>query len=100
VVPPFKAHKGNWRPDYLLEKIVLPDGRVTENPRVCEINARLPWNALIAIPHIGQAFEKLGIAKGGLSPAMSIVSYRTFMLCKPSPLTGAQGHSHHAPGTI
>ena len=73
VVPAFKERKGNWRPDYLMEKTTLPNGRVTENPRVCEINARLPWNALIAIPHIAQGFESLGIEKGGLKPAMPLV---------------------------
>ncbi|KAJ9162410.1 hypothetical protein NKR19_g1310 [Coniochaeta hoffmannii] len=26
VVPPYKDRQGNWRPDYLLEKVVLPDG--------------------------------------------------------------------------
>ena len=65
--------KGNWRPDYLLEQTVLQDGTSLENPRVCEINARLPWNALIAIPYMAKGFEALGIAKGGLQPAMRFV---------------------------
>ncbi|OIW24938.1 hypothetical protein CONLIGDRAFT_684835 [Coniochaeta ligniaria NRRL 30616] len=70
VVPPFKVRQGNWRPDYLLEKVVLPDGTVTENLKLCEINARFPWNAFIVVPHTARVMDQLGIAKAGMKPGM------------------------------
>jgi hypothetical protein len=73
VVAPFKGRQGNWRPDYLLEKVVLPDGSVTENIKLCEINARMPWNGFVMVPHAAGVFEQLGISKAGMKPGMSSV---------------------------
>lgn len=74
MVPPYKDRQGNWRPDYLLEKVVLPDGSVIEKPKICEINARFPWNGFVVMPHIAGVVERLGLAKAGMKSGMSLVS--------------------------
>ncbi|KAB5583168.1 hypothetical protein GE09DRAFT_946910 [Coniochaeta sp. 2T2.1] len=66
VVPPFRDRQGNWRPDYLTEKVTLPDGSVTEGIKVCEINARFPWNAFVILPHTAQVMQEINFVKSGM----------------------------------
>ena len=52
----------------------MPDGSVTEGIKVCEINARFPWNGYVALPHTAQVMEEMDIAKSGLKPTIHPVS--------------------------
>lgn len=74
-MPAFSSRQGNWRPDYLLEKVFLPDGSTIEKPRVCEINSRFPWNGIVLTPCLHGAQEELGIAKAGLKMEVDRVSW-------------------------
>lgn len=69
-MPAFKNNQGSWRPDYLLQKDISSDGTATMAPRMCEINARFPWNAVMAVPILGQAYMNMGASTGGLKPGM------------------------------
>ncbi|KNB08950.1 hypothetical protein FOXG_09634 [Fusarium oxysporum f. sp. lycopersici 4287] len=59
---------------------VYPDGLRDESPYVCEINGRLPLNAVMGIALGENGLLELGASKGGLEPVNSMdASYNNLM---------------------
>ncbi|KAF5022838.1 hypothetical protein F66182_5132 [Fusarium sp. NRRL 66182] len=69
-VPAYAEHAGFWRSDLLFGRSL--DGLDDQHPYLCEINGRLPLNAVIGIGQIASGVNKVGAAKGGLETANSI----------------------------
>lgn len=63
-VPDYPDHGGVWRSDLLFGR--SPDGLDDESPYVCEINGRLPLNAVTGIALGDNGLKELGTSKGGL----------------------------------
>jgi hypothetical protein len=63
-VPDYPDHGGIWRSDLLFGR--SPDGLDDESPYVCEINGRLPLNAVTGIALGENGLKELGVSKGGL----------------------------------
>lgn len=63
-VPDYPDHGGIWRSDLLFGR--SPDGLDDESPYVCEINGRLPLNAVTGIALGDNGLKELGASKGGL----------------------------------
>ncbi|KAF4500734.1 hypothetical protein FAGAP_3016 [Fusarium agapanthi] len=82
-VPDYAEHAGCWRSDLLFGR--SPDGLRDESPYVCEINGRLPLNAVMGISLGDNDLRELGASKGGLEPVNSMnASYDNLMaLFKP-----------------
>ncbi len=57
LVPRFSECSGLSRPDFLFERVVDARGEVTQNVRVCEINSRLPYNGICAVPYTNEALN-------------------------------------------
>ena len=62
-VQPFTSSFGMWRTDYLVEGDVRGKNQI----KVCEINARIPFNGIWLIGCHGEAYENV-ICKEGLDP--------------------------------
>jgi hypothetical protein len=62
--PDYPDHGGIWRSDLLFGR--SPDGLDDESPYVCEINGRLPLNAVTGIALGENGLRELGASKGGL----------------------------------
>ncbi|KAK2692276.1 hypothetical protein QWA68_008143 [Fusarium oxysporum] len=77
-VPDYAEHAGCWRSDLLFGR--SPDGLRDESPYVCEINGRLPLNAVMGIALGENGLLELGASKGGLEPVNSMdASYNNLM---------------------
>ena len=57
LVPLFSECSGLSRPDFLFERVLDARGDVTQNVRVCEINSRLPYNGICAVPYTNEALN-------------------------------------------
>lgn len=42
MIPPYRSSKGSWRPDFLIEY-----SQPGDEYRICEINARFPFNGYL-----------------------------------------------------
>ncbi|KAF5234730.1 hypothetical protein FANTH_12082 [Fusarium anthophilum] len=77
-VPDYAEHAGCWRSDLLFGR--SPNGLRDESPYVCEINGRLPLNAVMGIALGENGLRELGASKGGLEPVNSMdASYDNLM---------------------
>jgi hypothetical protein len=82
LVPQFDNHQGTWRPDFLIggfsgEEVAAGH----ENFRICEINARFPYNAFFVSAYAGRGYLVLDPAKAGLHTTCTAeVSCVTFCL--------------------
>ncbi|KAF4331646.1 hypothetical protein FBEOM_14596 [Fusarium beomiforme] len=77
-VPDYKEHAGCWRSDLLFGR--SPSGLRDESPYVCEINGRLPLNAVMGIAMGANGLRELGASKGGLETVNSMdKSYNNLM---------------------
>ncbi|CZR44350.1 uncharacterized protein FPRO_14108 [Fusarium proliferatum ET1] len=77
-VPDYAEHAGCWRSDLLFGRSL--DGLRDESPYVCEINGRLPLNAVMGIALGENGLRELGASKGGLEPVNSMdTSYNNLM---------------------
>ncbi|KAF4337578.1 hypothetical protein FBEOM_8536 [Fusarium beomiforme] len=69
-VPDYTEHAGCWRSDLLFGR--SPDGLRDELPYICEINGRLPLNAMMGIAVGENGLKELGANKGGLETVNSV----------------------------
>ncbi|KAF4964608.1 hypothetical protein FSARC_7514 [Fusarium sarcochroum] len=63
-VPDYPEHAGCWRSDVLFGR--SSDGLDDESPYICEINGRLPLNAVMGIALGANGYKELGASNGGI----------------------------------
>lgn len=68
LVPPFNIRKGVWRPDFLLEESSGLANIQTQQFRICEINARFPFE-LFPLAIYGHQALKNSAQGNGFIPA-------------------------------